>query len=100
MSDLCLSLLCPPIIEEKLLDLLLMLPCTTIFTSTDTAAHGMSIGEMNQSEQVLGRVQTTQVQVVFAAHEKETLLNNICSQFAGTGLRYWITNVVEVGEIT
>ena len=99
MSDLCLTILCPPIIEEKLLDMLLMLPCTTIFTSTDTSAHGLSIADMSQSEQVLGRVQTTQVQVVFDAAEKEALLDNVRSQFAGTGLRYWITNVIEIGEI-
>jgi hypothetical protein len=76
-----------------------MLPCTTIFTSTETATHGLSIGEMSQSEQVLGRVQTTQVQVIFAANEKEAILDSIRSQFVGTGLRYWITTVAEVGEI-
>jgi hypothetical protein len=99
MSDLCLTLLCPPIIEEKLLDLLLMFPSTAIFTSTATAAHGSSIAGMSESEQVLGRLQTTQVQVIVAANEKVALLDIIRSQFVGTGLRYWITSVVEVGEI-
>ena len=56
MSELCLTLLCPPAIEEKLLDLLLMSPnIATVFTSTPTAAHGLAHENLDQTEQVLGR---------------------------------------------
>ncbi len=44
MSELCLTLVCPPEVEEKLLDLLLLWPGATIFTSTATAAHGLASG--------------------------------------------------------
>lgn len=40
MSELCLTLVCPPAVEEKLLDLLLLSPNVTVFTSTAKAAHG------------------------------------------------------------
>lgn len=99
MSELCLTLLCPPAVEEKLLDLLLMLPNTTVFTSTPTAAHGMAHENLDQTEQVLGRARATEVEVIFAAADKAALLEAIRQQFAGVGLRYWVTTVVEAGEI-
>lgn len=99
MSELCLTLICPPAVEEKLLDLLLLSPNATVFTSTDTAAHGLAHENLNQAEQVLGRAHAKEIQVIFAAADKTTLLEHIRRQFAGTGLRYWLTTVVETGEI-
>ncbi len=99
MSELCLTLLCPPAIEEKLLDLLLMSPEAAVFTSTATAEHGLAFGRLSPTEQVLGRSLATQVQVIFPGSEKAALLGKIQRQFAGAGLRYWVTTVVEAGEI-
>lgn len=99
MSELCLTLLCPPATEEKLLDLLLMLPGRTVFTSTPTAAHGLAHENLDQTEQVLGRAHATEIQVIFAAADKTALFEAIRQQFAGAGLRYWVTTVVEAGEI-
>lgn len=99
MPDLCLTLLCPPAIEEKLLDVLLMLHNTTVFTSTPTAAHGLVVRDLSQTEQVMGRAYATEIQVIFAASEKTLLLEHIRQQFSGAGLRYWLTTVVEAGEI-
>ena len=99
MSELCLTLLCPPAIEEKLLDLLLMSPNAAVFTSAPTAAHGLEHGNLSQTEQVLGRAHAAQIQVVFAAADKTALFEQIHKEFAGTGLRYWVTTVVEAGEI-
>lgn len=100
MSELCLTLLCPPAVEEKLLDLLLLLPGTTVFTSAPTAAHGLAFGSLNQTEQVLGRAFATQVQVIVPSADKVALLASIQAQFAGAGLRYWMTAVTEAGEFT
>ena len=99
MSELCLTLLCPPEAEERLLDLMLMLPNTTVFTSKSTAAHGLTHENMDQTEQVLGRARATEVEVIFATDDKAALLDALRQQFAGTGLRYWITPVIEAGEI-
>ena len=99
MSELCLTLLCPPAVEEKLLDLLLMSPNAAVFTSAPTAAHGLAFGRLNQAEQVLGRAFATQVQVIIPTADKAALLGDIQEQFAGAGLRYWTTTVVEAGEI-
>ena len=99
MSELCLTLLCPPAVEEKLLDLLLLSPNAALFTSAPTAAHGLAFGRLNQTEQVLGRAFATKVQVIIPDADKQALLEDIQAQFAGAGLRYWITPVVEAGEI-
>ena len=101
MSELCLTLLCPPAIEEKLLDLLLMSPdIVTVFTSTVTAAHGLPHEDLDQTEQVLGRARATEVEVIFAESDKAALLESLRQQFASTGLRYWVTTVIEAGEIS
>lgn len=99
MTDICLTLLCPPAVEEKLLDTLLMLSQALVFTSTPTAAHGLAMGGLSQAEQVMGRAEATEVQVIFPAGDKEPLLDALRSQMAGAGLRYWLTPVVEAGVI-
>ena len=99
MTELCLTLLCPPAIEENLLDVLLMSPNSTVFTSSPAAAHGLPIGNLNETEQVMGRARATEIKVIVAESEKTTLLDHIRQNFAGAGLRYWVTTVVESGEI-
>lgn len=99
LSELCLTLLCPPEVEEKLLDLLLMSPNVMVFTSTATAAHGLAHEKLDQTEQVLGRALAIEIQVIFAATDKAALLEVMRQQFAGAGLRYWVTTVIEAGEI-
>lgn len=98
MADLCLTLLCPSAVEEKLLDVLLMLPSVTIFTSAPTSAHGLQAARLSETEQVLGRAFSTQIQVVFAIADKETVFAAIQDEFSGAGLRYWLTPVIEAGE--
>ena len=99
MSELCLIVLCPPEAEERLLDLILMLPNTMVFTSKPTAAHGLTHEDLDQTEQVLGRARATEVEVIFSADDKAALLDALRQQFVGAGLRYWITPVIESGEI-
>jgi hypothetical protein len=99
MSELCITLLCPRAVEEKLLDLLLMSPNLTVFTSSATSAHGMNHAALGQTEQVLGRAHALQVQAIFSTTDKTLLLEALRQQFAGVGLRYWVTPVIEAGEI-
>ena len=99
MSEVCLTILCPPAVEEKLLDLLLLSPNTAVFTSTPTAAHGQALGSLDQTEQVLGHAVATQVQLVIPDADRQPLLENLRAKFAGAGLRYWIAPLSEAGEI-
>ena len=99
MVELCLTLLCPPALEEKLLDLLLLAPEAAVFTSAPTAAHGLAFGRLSATEQVLGRALATQIQVLLGAGDKAAILAAIQQEFAGAGLRFWVTPVTEAGEI-
>lgn len=99
MSEFCVTLLCPPAIEEELLDLLLMSSTCTVFTSAPTAAHGLAHENLSQMEQVLGRAQAVQVQVIVPGDDKAPLLEALRRQFSNTGLRYWVTPVLETGEM-
>lgn len=99
MTDLCLTVLCPPAVEDKLLDSLLMLSPALVFTRTPTAAHGLAVGALSPAEQVMGRAEATEVQVIFGAQDKQQVLDELRRQLAGAGLRYWLTPVVESGEI-
>ena len=99
MSELAITFLCPLVLEEKLLDLLLMNADANVFTSTATAAHGMAHEELDQVELVLGRARATTIQVIFDATDKDTLLASLRREFKGTGLRYWLTPILESGEI-
>lgn len=100
MSELCLTLLCPPALEEKLLDLLLMAPEVSLFTSTQVAAHGLSFGALSAGEQVMGRAKATQLQVLLEASQKVALLQALQTQFGGAGLRYWFASITEMGSIS
>jgi len=97
MSELCLTLLCPPAIQERLLDMLLMTPAVSVFTSAPAAAHGLAHHRLNPNEQVLGLAVMTQVQALVTLAERDAVLASMSRQFAGSGLRYWITPVVGAG---
>lgn len=99
MPELCLNLLCPAGLEEKLLDLLLLHPDLDVFTSTRTGAHGLAFGNLSASEQVLGRALATHVQVLMGQSQRNAVLDAVRREFAGAGLRYWISPVAEAGDI-
>lgn len=99
MIDFSLTLLCPLTLEEKLLDVLLMLPQVEVFTSAPTAAHGMLPTRLSSTEQVLGRAQVTQIQLLLATADKDLMLETLRREFRDAGIRYWITPVSQEGEI-
>lgn len=99
MSDCCVTILCPPMQEERLLDLLLTFAASEIFTSVPLAAHGVSSGHMSAAEQVRGRARATQVQVLLTAQAKDGLLAEIRQQFPGVHFRYWAVPIMDMGKI-
>jgi hypothetical protein len=51
-------------------------------------------------EQVLGRGQAVYVQAIVASADKALLFEALHQQLSNTGLRYWVTPVLEAGQIT
>ena len=91
MADYSLSLVCPPSVEEKLLDALLANAGSEVFTSTPTHSHGTAQGRLTATEQVMGRSRAVQVTVLLTSEELDRLRDLLQREFAGTGVRYWAT---------
>ena len=100
MADFCLTLICPPTVEEKLLDVLLAHGGSDVFTSTPTHSHGSGQQRLSATEQVMGRSRAMQVNVLLASDQLASLREMLQRDFAGTGLRYWATPVAFDGEFT
>ncbi len=99
MSKFCLTLLSPPSIEEKLLDLLLDAVGNEVFTSVPAFSHGLSHSRLSNEEQVMGRSASAQFQIIVTEQEMTALLQRMRDEFRGTGLRYWVSPLVTEGEI-
>jgi hypothetical protein len=100
MAEYCLTLLCTPDLEERVLDTLLLAEELTIFTSAPAAVHGLAHERLGDTEQVLGRAFATQVQALVPAASCAALLDIIQREFAGANLRYWVTAVQESGVLS
>lgn len=98
MADYCLTLICPPTVEEKLLDVLLANAGSEVFTSTPTHSHGSGRQRLSATEQVMGRSRAMQVNVLLTTEELEQLRALLQRDFAGTGVRYWATPLAFDGE--
>jgi len=86
----CLTLICPPGVEEKLLDTLLAHAGNEVFTSTPTFSR-TSQGRLTATEQAMGRSRAVQVNIVLTVQELTDLRALLQREFAGTGVRYWAT---------
>jgi hypothetical protein len=99
MSKHCLTIICPPEVEEKLLDTLLATVEGEIFTSTPTFSHGTSHGRLSNVERVMGRSRSVQVQILTTEDELAGLTALLLQRFKGTGLRYWASPLNVEGEV-
>ena len=99
MSNFCLVLMCPPDIEEKLLDTLSVIVGDEVFTSTPTFSHGTAHGDMASLEQVMGRARAVRVEILVTEAEMANLLQALSTSLPGTGLRYWALPLAAEGEI-
>lgn len=98
MSDILITLLSPRALEESIVNTLLRVDGIAFISSTPAALHGLSAEVLTHSEQVLGHAKATEVRLVVNAAKISKLLDSLQKQFAGAGLRYWITSVLESGE--
>lgn len=100
MTSCCLTLLCTPELEEKLLDLLLVEPDITLFTSTSSFTHGLHPAQLDRLEKVLGRGHSVSIQLLMAQSHAADLLHRLRTSLAGAGIIYWLTPVLDAGELT
>lgn len=99
MHEYCLNLICPPAVEEKLLDALLESEDSEVFTSVQIHSHSAAHGRLSAQEQVMGRSRAMQIQVLLSEEALTHLLERFQRDFVGTGIRYWATPAAFEGEI-
>ena len=99
MTDVCLNLLASPELEEKLLDRLLMHPKVPIFVSQPAASHGSHIGDLDQTEQVLGRGDAVLIRALLTADDAESILAELRIAFARSGVMFWVVPVLTKGAL-
>ncbi len=98
MSDILITLLTPRALEESVVNALLRADGIAFLSSTPAALHGLPAETLTQSEQVLGHARATEVRLVVNDARISTLLSSLQKDFAGSGLRYWTTPVLDSGE--
>ena len=94
----CLTLICPPTVEEQLLDVLLASAGSEVFTSTPTHSHGSGQERLSATEQVMGRSRAMQINVLLTSDALGQVCELLQRDFAGTGVRYWATPLAFDGE--
>lgn len=100
MAELCLTILCPPPLAEQVLDTLLTMPEIQFFTSSLASAHGLEHSALNATEQVLGLARMTRIDALLVHAARETVVAQLSSELKGKRLKYWVSPVVEAGELS
>jgi hypothetical protein len=98
-SEYLLRLNIPPNLEEDLVDLLLSSGEITGYQSYPTRGHG-SVGAMTIAEQVAGRRNRVQFEIVLEADLLESTLNKLKEAFPVRDVVYWVLPVVQFGRLS
>jgi peptidase E len=98
-TDILLSVVISPEVEDAIVDWLLQQEQISGFTSLQVSGHGASPHSMSVSEQVAGRRR----QVMFQTHLSEVdavaVIKGLEENFSGSGMHYWSTPVLTSGHL-
>jgi hypothetical protein len=89
----------PPSLEEAMVDCLLVMENALGFSSLPVYGHHHTSKGLSLAEQVIGRQRRIRFQINVDKKSLAVLLSRIKTEFAGSGIQYWITPVIEHGEI-
>lgn len=99
MNRCCLELLGTPELEEKIVDMLLVESGTEVFTTAPSFTHGLHHALLDPLEKVLGRDHSVSIRLLMTQEQARELVQRLRERFPGSGVRYWISPVLEEGEI-
>ncbi len=98
-SQILLSIVVSPSVEDSLVDWLLARGEVTGFTSFPVSGHGSSVHSMSLAEQVAGR----QRKILFQTHLPEpqalALVEALKRDFRNCGIHYWLTPLLAGGHL-
>lgn len=86
-------------LEESMVDCLLTFETAQGFSSFPVNAHDHRNQGLSIAEQVSGRQRKMRFQMFIDKAHLPQLLSKIKTEFAGTGLHYWVMPVLEHGEL-
>lgn len=99
MAELCVTFLCPRGSEERVIDLLLAAPGTTVLTSAPVTLHGLDPQNLDAAEQVLGGARAFRIEAIVGEADGRAVIDLLRAEAHGVGLRYWTQAIAEVGVI-
>lgn len=99
MESCLLTIIAPPALEETLVDWLLENEHIDGFSSSEINGHGERQAGLTLLEQVTGRQRRVQFLVQADPESAADLLQQMRERFAGVGLYYFLTPVIESGRI-
>lgn len=106
-NEVLLTLTVSPRLEDAVVDWLLSHesrygPSTRLrtgFTSFPVAGHSSALGGLTLAEQVSGRKKQVRFQMHLPSAEAPALLDQLRRDFAGSGMHYWISPVLESASL-
>lgn len=100
MSLVQLTLVAPSQLEEALVEGLLAHPeLATGFTVARAEGHGTRADTLSVQEQVRGRADRCEVQVVLEADQARALVDGLKAVLPTREIMYWIVPVTEIGRL-
>ncbi len=98
--DICLMLVVARELEEMLIDILLEHEdLVRRFGSQPIDAHGARIGYATVAEQVRGRSQRVEFQLLMAREDKESILDAVRERLPRAEITYWVLPLLDYGRI-
>lgn len=98
-SMFLITLNVPVTLEDMMVDCLLAFENAQGFSSFAINAHDHRNRGLTREEQVTGRQRKVRFQMYIDKDSVPILLGRIKTEFAGTGVHYWVVPVLEHGEL-
>ncbi|HLF97730.1 MAG TPA: DUF3240 family protein [Methylococcaceae bacterium] len=98
-SEVLLTLTVSPRLEDTVVDWLLSHESGYGFTSFPVSGHSSAHGGLTLAEQVSGRKKQVRFQMHLPGAEVPALLDQLRRDFAGSGMHYWISPVLDSASL-
>lgn len=93
------TLIAPPSLEEPLVDWLLEFESEYGFSSFPVSGHSSRQAGLTLAEQVSGRKRQVRFEMHLPETEWQPLVERLRRDFAGAGIHYWVSPVIEQGRV-
>jgi hypothetical protein len=94
-----LTLVVPQMMEDELVDFFLDSEHQHGFTSLQARGHSSQHGGLSLIEQVTGRKQQVQFEILVNESQARDICKRLESTFSGSGIHYWFLSTLYQGRI-